>query len=575
MNRSFISSILFVVGFVLLVWLSWQWLFCRFYVGPDQMAVITAKTGDELPPDQILGKTGQKGIQEVVLGEGRHFLNPVIYDRDILPLVTIPPGKVGIVTAKVGNNLPKGEFIATPGEKGIWRGVLGPGKYRMNPHGYLIEIVDAISIPIGYVGVVTGLSGDQAPEGQFAEPHQKGVRRIILQPGLYYVNPKELKVDILEIGVNQVSLLGKTGGEVITKRQIASQNVAMDELQKSVLQEQKDKRRDYLMERAAAAGERAMAPSYEPSSGDYQGSNVPKPAAPPIGTMQNSQATLSLFEFVEFPSRDGFNISLDMTVEFELLPDNIAWIYRSYGDLPAVVDKIIMPQILSVSRLKGSAYRAKDFIVGEGREKFQTEMKEELARILAEKKIVIHNALIRHVNVPMQILDPIQQASIAVEQDLTNKEKQNTAKKQAQLNTEISLIDQNREKVAQETEKLRAEINADKEKQVAQIAAEAQKQVAEIGKQTADVLAQKTRVLGETQAQVTKMVEGEKANGFELKARAFGDPTAYALWEFAGNLNKDVKVNILHAGPGTFWTDMERANLGQLGTGAVLQHTPQ
>ena len=46
------------------------------YVGPDQMAVITAKTGDALPPGQILAKKGQQGIQEDVLGEGRHFLNP-------------------------------------------------------------------------------------------------------------------------------------------------------------------------------------------------------------------------------------------------------------------------------------------------------------------------------------------------------------------------------------------------------------------------------------------------------------------------------------------------------------------
>jgi len=53
-----------------------------------------------------------------------------------------------------------------------------------------------------------------------------------------------------------------------------------------------------------------------------------------------------LNQFVEFPSRDGFDISLDMTVEFELKPDKIARIFRDYGDLPAVVEKIIMPQIL-------------------------------------------------------------------------------------------------------------------------------------------------------------------------------------------------------------------------------------
>ena len=32
-------------------------------------------------------------------------------------------------------------------------------------------------------------------------------------------------------------------------------------------------------------------------------------------------ATFVLNQFVEFPSRDGFEISLDMTVEFELLPE--------------------------------------------------------------------------------------------------------------------------------------------------------------------------------------------------------------------------------------------------------------
>ena len=116
----------------------------------------------------------------------------------------------------------------------------------MNPYGYQIDIVDAVSIPVGYVGVVTSLSGRQTTADAFAGRGEKGVRQDILQPGLYYVNPKELQVDLLEIGVNQVSLLGKTGGEVITKAQMASQNVAMEGLQKRALADQKEKRLDYL-----------------------------------------------------------------------------------------------------------------------------------------------------------------------------------------------------------------------------------------------------------------------------------------------------------------------------------------
>ncbi|MEI2782860.1 MAG: SPFH domain-containing protein [Candidatus Competibacter sp.] len=555
-------------------WLVWQWGFCRFYVAPGYMAIVNAKSGEALAPGQILAKPGQQGIQEQVLGEGRHFLNPWLYEYKIVPIIAIPPGKVGVVTSKIGAELPAGEFLAEPGQKGIWRGLLGPGKHRLNPYGYQIDIVDAISIPVGYVGVVTSLSGKQTTPDAFAGPGEKGVRRDILQPGLYYVNPKELQVDLLEIGVNQVSLLGKTGGEVVTKGKMASQNVAMEGLQKRALAEQMGKRMDYLTQQRAqepAADKSRLESNLMRSAPQVKQAAPAAPAAPKPLLPPDASNVLSLNQFVEFPSRDGFEISLDMTVEFEFLPEHIAWIYQSYGDLPAVVDKIIMPQILSVSRLKGSAYRAKDFIVGEGREKFQNDLTETLAKTIDEKRIVVHDALIRHVNVPDEILDPIQQASIAVEQDLTNKEKQNTARKQAELNTEQGLVEQRRQQVAQETEKLKAEILADQEKQVAQLRAEAVRQAAEIEQQTALVRADKTRKLGQAQANTVAWVEGEKAKGFELKAAAFGDPAAFTLWEFANNLNRDMRVNILHAGPGTLWTDLEKATLGELGGAAVLE----
>jgi hypothetical protein len=566
-----ILGIIPLVLFIGALWGIWMWFFCRFYVGPDEMAILTAKTGKPLAEGQILAEAGQQGIQAAPLAEGRHFRNPVFFDRNVMPAVVIPAGQVGLVTSKIGKDLPEGVFIAEPGQKGIQRGVLGPGKYRLNPYGYTVEIVDAISIPIGYVGVITGLSGEQAPEGQFAGPNQKGIRSDILQPGLYYVNPKELKVDVLEIGVNQVSLLGKLGGAVITKAPLASQNAAVEALSQRTLADQKEKRRDYLQQNRSSSMSDKMA--WEPEEAQ---TDRPLPSSAPGRPPQHARslsgdAVLSLNQFVEFPSRDGFEISLDMTVEFELLPDKIAWIYQTYGDLPAVVDKIIMPQILSVSRLKGSAYRAKDFIVGEGREKFQNDLTDSLRHALADKRIIIHNALIRHVNVPDQILSPIQEASIAVEQDLTNKEKQNTARKQAELNTEVGLIEQRREQVAQETEKLRAEIKADQERQVAQTQAETLKQVADIGRQTATIRAEKTRTLGQASAQVVQLVDGEKARGFELKTKAFRDPRTFAMWEFANNLNKNVKINILHAGPGTLWTDLEKARLSDLGGATQVQ----
>ena len=549
---------------VILVVLFWEWGFCRFYIGPNEMAIITAKNGDPLEPGQILARDGQKGIREEALGEGRHFLNPIFYDREIADAIIIEPGKVGIVTSKVGEKLPAGEFIAERGQKGIWHSVLGPGKYRMNPYGYNVEIVDAISIPIGYAGVITSLSGERAESGQFADSKQKGVRKDVLQPGLYYVNPKEYKVDVLEVGINQVSLLGRSGSKVVTKARQLGQSQALNVLQANVLEKQERKRADYFKSRSSSVKQPKYKRGQQVEFG--AGKELADMAAAPL-----AEGEMNLMELVSFPSRDGFKISLDMTVEFELDPSDIAGIYRRYGDLPAVVDKIIMPQITSISRNKGSEYRAKDFIVGEGREKFQDDLTVALEKTLGAKDIKVYNALIRHVEVPDEIRAPIQMASVAVEQDLTNKERQNTARKEAELNTELSLIQQRGEQVMQETEKLKAEIAADLDKQVAQIQADTLRKVAEIQKLTAAVSADKVRVLGLAGASALEKVEGEKANGLQLKTAAFGDPVAYARWRFADTLNPQMKLNIIHAGDGTLWTDLEKTGFAELGGAQQLK----
>lgn len=551
-----------LVGTILV--LMFIWGFCRFYVGPNQMAVLTAKVGEPLEPGQILAREGQKGILAEPLGEGRHFRFPLFYEWDIEPMVIIDPGKVGIVTSKVGDRLPTGEFIAERGQKGIWRDVLGPGKYRMNPHGYNIEIVDAISIPIGYAGVITSRSGEQAPSGQFANDKQKGVRKDVLQPGLYYVNPQAYKVDVLEIGINQVSLLGQSGSKVVTKARQLGQNQALNVLQNNMLERQEAKRADYFNKRAKSFSP----PQKRGQEVNFEAGRAPQGIAP----ASLDEGEINLAELVSFPSRDGFEISLDMTLEFELDPGDIAGIYRRYGDLPAVVDKIIMPQITSISRNKGSEYRAKDFIVGEGREKFQEDLTDSLELELGEKDIRVYNALIRHVEVPDQIRAPIQQASIAVEQDLTNKERQNTARKEAELNTELSLIKQRGEQVLQETEKIKAEIAADLQKQVATIQAETLKKEAEIRKATAAISADKVRVLGQADASALEKVEGEKAKGLQLKTAAFGDSTAYAKWIFAESLNPKMKLNIIHAGEGTLWTDLEKTGFAELGGAQQLKN---
>lgn len=190
-----------VIGIVLVA-LIWNMIFV--YVKPGYMGVVNCKMGKALEPGQILARPGQKGVQEAVLGEGRHFINPLIYSVEIRPCVMIPAGKIGVVTSKVGTNRLDNVVVVEEGEKGTWRRVLTPGMHRLNPYGYDVKVADAAVITPGYVGFLTRLQGRETTNA-FAGPGEKGMVRKILQPGIYYINPVEYRVAAVEIGINQVT----------------------------------------------------------------------------------------------------------------------------------------------------------------------------------------------------------------------------------------------------------------------------------------------------------------------------------------------------------------------------------
>jgi len=582
-NASIILVPTFVVAFLAL---SFLWLFCRIPVPAGYMAIVTSKTGKPLPPGQILAGPGEKGVQRDPLPEGRHFLDPVNHSWRIVPLVSIPVGKVGVVTSKVGKELPAGEILAADTAcKGVWKDVLGPGTYRLNPEGYEVTMLDAINIPIGYVGIVTSQTGKPVKPGEFAGPDQQGVMKDVLPPGLYYINPRAYQVDVLEIGMNQVSILGRSGSVVLTKSQISNASGALDSLQQNTIQAQQEKRNEYLEKNRDRGFLSQQALSTSPAADSFGGSlrrSAPKKMPPPaVGKRapsapqmekaepfaQNAQplpptatpesVAFGIDRFVEFPSRDGFQVLLDMTVEFELLPENISRIYMLYGDLPAVVEKIILPQVLSISRIKGSSYKARDFIDGEGRQQFQKEMTAELTKVMKERRIVIHNAIIRHVEVPNDILSPIQESSVAKEQDLTNKARQETARKQAELNTETAMIEQLKKQVDQETTKMVATTAAQTKNEVAGIQANAALEVAGVNLEKAAVQANITQVQGEAKVKSEFVVANEKALGEQLRAGVFKNPASLAELTFVDKLNPEVSIRIMHAGEGTLWTDLK------------------
>lgn len=165
---------------------------------------------------------GQIGVLEELRGPGRHFYWPIWWERTIVEDVVVKPGEVAVVTSKLGDSLPEGEVLVDGDlsgpnrarHKGIMRKVFGPGRYRVNPYGFKFEIVKVnvvhdgeqkklsgwVTIPTGYVGVVTNLRGNKATN-QTAD-----IQSDVLPPGLYPINPWEQHVDIIGVGFWETSI---------------------------------------------------------------------------------------------------------------------------------------------------------------------------------------------------------------------------------------------------------------------------------------------------------------------------------------------------------------------------------
>lgn len=197
-----------VGGALVAVLLVWNLFFV--YVPPGQHLIIISKHGKELEPGQVLAGEGDKGIQEEVKGEGWHFVWPVIYEREIRENTVVPPGQVGIVTARGGQAPAEGQVLADKGQRGIRRDVFTPGAYRINRYGYDVALVPATEVKTGFVGVRRRLLGREAgreAKGRFAAENsdEVGFLRQILQPGLYFLNTKEYEVISVEVGIFQTS----------------------------------------------------------------------------------------------------------------------------------------------------------------------------------------------------------------------------------------------------------------------------------------------------------------------------------------------------------------------------------
>jgi hypothetical protein len=547
MNPRALATTIKVLGLAFLVYLVgylgiWQWTICRIEVPPG-MSVLLRYKGPWPPiwsvpqaPEGTLAQTDshgnplQVGVLETMPGPGRHFYSPLEYEVKLVRDLVIEPGKIGVVVSKFGKPLPPGAYLAdAEGYRGIRRRVLTPGRYRINEYAYDVKVVgvdecvdpssrtqrrpgDVTLIPPGYVGVVTNKTDDPRTN------QVQGIQRQVLQPGIYFLNPVEKRIDIVSVGYAETTLMVEAAPHPTGT----------------------DTRGDRL---GRASG---VDPVYVPGKG------------------------------IEFPSNDGFLIHLDFTAIWGITPDQAPDVVRQFGTLKDVEQKVILPQIGSICRLHGSKRGAVDLLVGDTREAFQNATSEELARVLASKNLTLLFGLTRHIYVPSQVREPIQKAKIADELTRTREQEQLTAKAQADLTEAKAKVTLEERRTSASTAKLVAEVEAEGEKKAREIEATTERLIAEIDARTAAITAQSTMVLGEATARSTELLREAEADRFRQYVRALGGPEAYNRYVFAEGLPANLRLGVFYAGPGTFWTDLkgiEQTLLGKLASDAQTAPT--
>ncbi len=464
----------------------------------------------------------QLGVLQEMVGPGRHFYCPLWWECKIVPDIVIEPGAVGVVESLMGKKSAAGDYIVDGdlGDteySGILRKVLPPGQYRINPYGYKVTIVQKeeirngsqlklagwVSIPTGYVGVVTNLTANlQANK-------KRGIQDDVLPPGLYMVNGREQQVDVVFVGY-----------------------------------------REYTVEKRIRMDPSGL-PMFEPSG------------EPIINSDESG---------IGFTSHDGFNIHMDFTAVWGIMPDQAADVIRNFGSVDALEKNVVDPQIQSICRGEGQKLGAEELLVGLSREEFQKKTSQRFKEVLEEKGVSVLTGLVRNIFIPQQVRTPIQQTNIATELQLTREQEQKTALTEGELREAEQKVKLATDEITAKTEKLVAEALAEGEKEAAELKAETQKLVAAIAKDSAQMEADATRTLGEATAKARQLQEEAKAQKFVLAVEAFGNGDAYNRWVFAEGLPADIQIDMLYAGPGTFWTDLKGFSEQMLGKQAADQN---
>jgi regulator of protease activity HflC (stomatin/prohibitin superfamily) len=454
------------------------WFFCRFEVPPQQIAILIAKTGEDLPAGHVIARLpSQKGIQLHVLLPGRHFRNPFFWEHKLRPYHSVPTGHVGVLIRQYGDlpDLTQNLLVPKDSElKGIVREVLKPGDYPINPYAYSVQNHAAVQVHAGHVGVVCNRVGatPKVANTYLVKEGERGIQSTPLRQGAHYLNPFAFQVFEVDTRSNRLQF-----------------SLSPDDHR---------------------PGQKGLTAVRFPSSD---------------GFIIEVHLTI---EWSIQPERAAEVFVRVGTGDPKTLPRQI-------------LAKTLVPALRGVSRIQGSNFPAADYISGERRSKFGEEIENELKKACGKQGIVIHSVLVGDIVPPEDIAKPIRAREVAKEEKKRNEVQVRQAVAEQSLAKQGELVKQETARVIAETSVRKRVIAAKNSQLVALIEQEKLLVVAKADLSAAKALAQAIKARGSAEAAVIRAQNEAEASALRTGVAAFSSPSGYASFVFAQRMAPAVR----------------------------------
>jgi regulator of protease activity HflC (stomatin/prohibitin superfamily) len=420
--------------------------------------------------EAFLTHNGEKGPQIQILPPGSYRINPYLFRVTKVPVVSIGNNQIGVAVATDGaqmaagrllgqhvdnhNNFQDGQaFLANGGQKGPQIDILLPGTYRVNTKLFEIKVMNATTVPVKAIGLVTAKDGEPLPPTEYiaksaaehkdfqagaaflASGGQRGPQLDFLKPGTYYINPL-----LFDVSLDEVLVVGR--GEVA----VIVSNIGKDPSQDPELQQpDANNLRNGVERYVVSSGYRGiqrevLGPgTYYLNKLAYTSHIIPTtnitidwamekwaPKNSPGITQKTAADAIPdngltpdymksrAFNPLNIVSKDGFEMSVEVKVILRVLPEQAPHMVARIGTIENLVEDVIHPLIDSSFRNQASSSEAMQFM--QDRYEEQRKAEEHAADELQKYHVECVSVLICQIKLPDRLMQTLTDKVVASQQ---------------------------------------------------------------------------------------------------------------------------------------------------------------